>query len=167
MTDQHNFRALSCAGHSTVETPNIDRLAGDGVRFDRAYSPAPSCGPARAALFTGRYPREVGIEGNQDSFDSEVRLLPEIFRDAGYHTGLIGKLHFSPKAATHGFVNRDTHDGMYDVYHEEEPWTSNYVRWFAEERVDGDIEAVVKRANEDERAFKDRNSLYQFLVGSN
>lgn len=67
-----------------VETPNIDRLAGAVFDLNVHIVRALSYGPARAALFTGRYPREIGIEGNQDSFDSQVRLLPEIFRDAGY-----------------------------------------------------------------------------------
>lgn len=168
-TDQHNFRALGCADGPPdgIETPNIDRLADGGVFFERAYSPSPVCGPARASLFTGLYPDAAGTAGNNASLADGVRPLPELLREAGYDTALAGKLHFSPKSADHGFEHERLHDAMYDCYRAEEPWTSDYVHWLAEKRFDGDVESVIDIATEDEEAFHERGSLYRFLMGSN
>jgi arylsulfatase A-like enzyme len=168
-TDQHTFRALGCAEGppDDIETPNIDRLAGDGVFFERAYSPSPVCGPARASLFTGCYPQEAGTEGNNGAPEDGVRTLPELLREGGYHTSLVGKLHFTPKTGDHGFVHKRLHDAMYDRYRPEEPWTSDYVEWLADERFEGDIERVIDIANEDEESFHERGNLYRFLMGSN
>jgi len=167
MTDQHNFRALGCApGQTAVDTPNIDHLAEQSVVFDRAYCPSPVCGPSRASMLTGLYPSATGFVGNQHSLPDDVPVLPELLSDAGYHTALAGKLHLRPTAAPHGFDHCRRHDAMYDVYNPEEPWNSEYVRWLAGERFDGDIQAVIDRANEDERAFLERGNLYRFLLGS-
>jgi arylsulfatase A-like enzyme len=167
LTDQHNARALGYAGHPDVETPNIDRLADEGVAFERTYSPSPVCGPARASLFTGEYPREHGFLTNNGGFDDRrgAGLLPERLSAAGYHTALAGKLHLTPKAAPHGFDYRRLHDAPYDTYHAEEPWTSDYVRWLADRR-DWDRERVIATASDDEVAFIERGDLYGFLLGS-
>ena len=58
ISDEHQARALSCAGHPIVKTPNIDALAERGTRFNAAYTPCPICVPARASLATGRYVHE-------------------------------------------------------------------------------------------------------------
>ncbi|WP_276256567.1 sulfatase family protein [Halomontanus rarus] len=168
-TDQHTFRALGCAEGvpHDIETPNLDRLAREGVFFERAYSPSPVCGPARASLFTGLYPQEAGTDGNNGAPGEGVRTLPELLRENGYHTGLVGKLHFSPKSGDHGFVHKRLHDAMYDIYRSEEPWTSDYVRWLADEKFDGDVQRVIDIANEDEASFHERGNLYRFLMGSN
>ena len=59
MADEYMARALGCAGHSVVQTPNLDKLAESGVRFSRAYTPSPMCVPARAALQTGQHVDKV------------------------------------------------------------------------------------------------------------
>jgi arylsulfatase A-like enzyme len=167
LTDQHNARALGYAGHPDVETPNLDRLAAEGVAFERAYCPSPVCGPARASLFAGEYPREHGFRTNNDGFDDrrDAGLLPGRLSAAGYHAALAGKLHFTPKAAPHGFDRRWLHDAPYDTYHAEEPWTSDYVRWLADRR-ECDRADVIATANDDEAAFIERGDLHRFLLGS-
>ena len=64
MCDQLRWDYLSCYGHPHLETPNIDRLAEQGVRFDRAYVQSPICGPARASMYTGRYVSSHGASLN-------------------------------------------------------------------------------------------------------
>ena len=97
MTDQHAATALSCAGNADVRTPNIDRLASHGVRFDNAYCAFPLSGPSRAAMFTGYTPSEVGMEKNgapmPDSIQS--RTLGTLVRDAGYDCAYSGKWHLN------------------------------------------------------------------------
>ena len=65
-SDQHNARVLGCAGHPDVKTPSLDRLAGEGMRFDRAYCQDAICCPSRASLMTGLYPRSMGVLFNGD-----------------------------------------------------------------------------------------------------
>jgi len=165
MTDEQQFQTLSCANHPVVDTPNLDRLADRGVRFERAYCPSPACGPSRAALFTGQYRCNSSITGNNTRFDETGELLSEHLQDAGYHTALVGKLHFEPKAAPHGFDHRRLHDAMYDLYDPEEPWTSEYVHWLAEKRFEGDVTEVIERANADEALMHEDSR--QFFLGSN
>ncbi len=66
LTDQHRWDMLGCYGNGIVKTPNIDRLAKAGMRFNRAFTPSSICTPARASLFTGRFPSSHGIAGNQE-----------------------------------------------------------------------------------------------------
>jgi iduronate 2-sulfatase len=88
--------SLGCYGHSIVKTPNIDRLAARGVRFDRAYCQFPLCGPSRNSMLTGLYPNSTGILNNGQIFRQTVpsqHSLPQAFRLAGYFAGRIGKLY--------------------------------------------------------------------------
>lgn len=88
---------LGCYGDANAHTPNIDGLAARGVRFTNAMCTAPSCGPSRAAIFTGRYPTTTGIYGFQDWVGREMFAdtitLPEYLRQHGYRTYTSGKLH--------------------------------------------------------------------------
>lgn len=93
-------RELGCYGNTFNETPHMDRLAADGIRFDTGYCAAPVCSPTRASIMTGQYPARVGIteflgaEGD-DFLPTSHHTLPETLRDAGYRTGLVGKWHLS------------------------------------------------------------------------
>jgi len=167
MTDQHTFDALGCADHPVVETPNIDRLAERGIHFTDAYCPSPVCGPSRASIFSGRYPRAHGVDSNAVPFDDGVDLLPELLSAAGYHTARVGKLHFEPVAAPHGFDYEREHDNMNDYYNTNAPWVSDYVEWLADRRFDGDRQAVIDRAREDERQYPVYDAYRQFYLGSN
>jgi arylsulfatase A-like enzyme len=88
---------LGCYGDTNAVTPNIDALSARGVRFENAMCPAPSCGPSRAAIFTGRLSTTTGIYGFQDWVGREifrdVVTMPEYFRRNGYTTYTSGKLH--------------------------------------------------------------------------
>jgi N-sulfoglucosamine sulfohydrolase len=93
-------RFAGCNGYERVRTPNIDRLAGEGVRFAAAFCVAPQCSPARSALFTGQYPQRNGVLGlthRQFGWDlkPEVRHIGQHLSAAGYRTGLVGAHHES------------------------------------------------------------------------
>ena len=72
ISDEHQSRALSCAAHPIVRTPNIDTLADRGTRFATAYTPCPICVPARASLATGRYVHEIRYWDNATAYDGRV-----------------------------------------------------------------------------------------------
>jgi N-sulfoglucosamine sulfohydrolase len=94
---------LGCYGNTTIKTPNLDALAKDGVRFTHAFATVSSCSPSRASLYTGLHTHTSGQYGlahathNFQTFDN-VKSLPRVLRDAGYRTGIIGKVHVLPQA---------------------------------------------------------------------
>ncbi|MBM4087977.1 MAG: sulfatase [Planctomycetes bacterium] len=92
--DLNNF--LGCYGDSRAKTPNIDKLAARGVRFERAYCTFPLCGPSRNSMLTGLYPNSTGILANAQIFRQTIPAhasLPQAFRRAGYFAARIGKLY--------------------------------------------------------------------------
>ena len=96
VTDQHCADWLSCAGHSVVKTPNIDRLAARGVRFTQFHTASPVCMPNRASLLTGRYPSVHGLKYNGCALPYDARTFVEQLKDNGYRTAAIGKSHLQP-----------------------------------------------------------------------
>jgi len=95
MADDLN-NLLGCYGDPLARTPNIDRLAARGVRFDRAYCTFPLCGPSRNSMLTGLYPNSTGIHGNSQIFRQTIPTqvsLSQAFRQQGYVAARIGKLY--------------------------------------------------------------------------
>jgi arylsulfatase A-like enzyme len=88
-------QAVSCYGHPLrlLDTPNLDRVARDGMRFERCLVPNSICGPSRAAILTGKYSHANGFMRNGDRFDGSQPTFPKMLRAAGYQTALIGKWH--------------------------------------------------------------------------
>lgn len=93
IADQWRAQATGYAGDPNVKTPNLDRLAREGMNFRNAVSVAPVCTPHRAALMTGRYPTSTGMFLNDLSLPDSELCMAEIFDSAGYTTGYIGKWH--------------------------------------------------------------------------
>ncbi|MCD6405394.1 MAG: arylsulfatase [Planctomycetes bacterium] len=112
MCDQLRGDCLGCDGHPVVETPNLDTMALEGVRFSRAYSATPTCIPARAGLYTGQSPSKHGRVGYLDSvpWNYKTTMAGELAA-AGYHTQAVGKMHVHPARSLMGFHNVILHDG--------------------------------------------------------
>lgn len=103
ISDEHQARALSCAGHPIVRTPSIDRLAARGTRFTAAYTPCPICVPARASLATGRYVHDIRYWDNAMGYDGRVSGWGVRLQAAGTRTESIGKLHYADTDRPTGF----------------------------------------------------------------
>ncbi len=110
--DQWRGDCLGFAGHPTVETPHLDRMAADGVNFSRAYAGVPSCIAARASLHTGLRQATHGRVGYQDRVPwNYSTTLAGLLAGAGYHTQAVGKMHVFPERSLLGFHNVVLHDG--------------------------------------------------------
>ena len=141
LTDDHGVGDVSAYHKADIQTPHLDRLATQGMRFTRMRANATVCSPSRAALLTGNYPDRVGVPGvirtrPEDSWgwlDPSVATLPGLLRKSGYDTALVGKWHLgleSPNTPTergfrffHGFLG-----DMMDSYTTHEREGRNYLR---------------------------------------
>lgn len=115
LVDDLGYADLGSYGHPTIRSPNLDRLAGEGLRFTDFYSAAPVCSPARAAFLTGRIPVRTGIydwipPGSDMHLTADQTTVAELLRDAGYQTSMLGKWHLNgaldadqPQPDDHGF----------------------------------------------------------------
>jgi choline-sulfatase len=112
MVDQMRADHLGFAGHPYVQTPNLDRLAARGTVFENTFVQSPLCGPSRTSLFSGRYVHEHGVWWNGVPCEEDLPLLPEILRQAGYRTSIVGKLHLEPAQRTFGFQERKLHEEL-------------------------------------------------------
>ncbi len=93
MSDDHGYQALSCYGSNRNQTPNLDRLANEGMRFDRCYVTNSICGPCRAVILTGKYSHLNGFRKNGDTFDGSQQTVAKLLQKAGYQTAMFGKWH--------------------------------------------------------------------------
>ncbi|WP_439484498.1 sulfatase-like hydrolase/transferase [Cyclobacterium plantarum] len=142
LADDLGYGGLGCYGDSSLNTPNIDALAQEGIRFTDFHSNAPVCSPTRAALLTGNYQQKAGLEGviyvrgetRAVGLDTAQLTMAKLLKMNGYHTGLMGKWHLGYRKAFnpvhHGFDefygylsgNIDFHShydnaGIYDWWH--------------------------------------------------
>ena len=131
MCDQLRQDYLSCYGHQTLATPNVDALARRGVRFENAFCQAPLCAPSRASFYTGRYQSSHGVQGNDDATRLGEHMLGDYLRPLGYRTAVVGKTHsykseseirkwgidpnsdLAKSAASGGFEPYEHHEGLY------------------------------------------------------
>ena len=93
MTDTTRADMLGCYGNPDMYTPNLDRLAAEGIRFSQAYTTQPVCQPARSAIFTGSYPHSCAGWSNCMGLSDNVQNMGRRLTDLGVRTAYIGKWH--------------------------------------------------------------------------
>ena len=149
LADDMTYTDLGCFGNSDVQTPNLDRLASQGMKLTRCFSPAPMCAPTRSALYTGLFPVRNGAHPNHSRVHDSVRSLPHFLKPLGYRVALAGKRHIKPQAsfpfeylgkgkqldfpAIREFINRDSSQPFCLVVtsnHPHEPWSNGDARQY-------------------------------------
>ncbi|NKB76950.1 MAG: choline-sulfatase [Gammaproteobacteria bacterium] len=130
MADQLTALALGCYGNDEVQSPNIDKLAKNGVTFESAYSSSPLCTPARYAFMTGQNTSNSGGYDNAAYMPSTMPTFAHYMRLMGYQTCLSGKMHFVGADQLHGFEERVTTD----IYPADFGWIPDWTN--ADERID-------------------------------
>lgn len=110
MSDQHNATIMESAGDPHISTPNMSRLAQDGVEFTGTYTPSPVCVPARMAFLTGQLASKTGIFDNGNVLSSAQATIAHCMGAKGYETVLCGRMHFNGQDQLHGFTKRPIGD---------------------------------------------------------
>jgi len=93
MSDDHAEKAISCYDKHFIQTPNLDRIANEGIRFTNSFVTNSICAPSRAVLLTGKYSHMNGLKDNRDTFDGTQQTFPKILKQNGYDTAIFGKWH--------------------------------------------------------------------------
>ncbi|MEZ4834344.1 MAG: sulfatase-like hydrolase/transferase [Caldilineaceae bacterium] len=130
-TDQQRYDSLGCYGNEYVQTPTIDRLAAEGVLFERCYVQNPVCGPSRASLVTGRYVHNHGLYANGVSLPEHEQVLGKALNDGGYDCGLVGKMHLAACYRGRTEARRDDGFSFYQWAHDPSHGSpeNQYHRW--------------------------------------
>jgi len=142
MSDDHCKQAISCYGAraapGVVSTPGIDRIAREGMRFDRASVTNAICGPSRAVMLTGKHSHRNGFVTNDQKFDGTQQTFPKLLQSVGYRTEIIGKWHLSSDPT--GFDHWDVLVGQGDY------WNPNFVTDGVRVRREGHATALIHDA---------------------
>ncbi len=112
LADDHAGYVMGCDGNAQARTPNIDRLASEGMRFSAHHCNSPVCTPSRQSFFTGQLPHAAGVTVLSTALGLDKPTLAQQFREAGYRTAVFGKMHFNRpgEPGLHGFEIANTED---------------------------------------------------------
>jgi arylsulfatase A-like enzyme len=165
--DQWRAQATGYAGNPTVQTPNLDRLAGESVNFTHAVAGCPVCSPYRASLLTGQYPLTHGVFVNDVYLQPNPQSLAHAFADSGYATAYIGKWHvdghgrssYIPPERRQGFqywkVLECTHDYNHSAYYADDPEVAVQDKCSEEKRYWEGYDAIAQ-TRDAQRYIRDR-----------
>ena len=159
ISDDHAFQAISAYGSKLMKTPGIDRIANEGVLFNKAYVTNSICGPSRATIITGKYSHKNGFKDNEHSkFDGGQNTFIKELTNAGYQTAWIGKWHL--ETAPQGFSYWQVLPGQGSYYNPDFLMMDG-----SKKRVEGYASNVIEDASENWLDKRDANKPFCIVIG--
>jgi len=157
LSDDHAYQAISAYGSRLAVTPNIDRIAREGVLFTRAMVTNSICGPSRASLLTGKYSHKNGYTLNERRFNTDQPVFPSLMRDHGYQTAWIGKWHLGN--LPRGFDYFRILNGQGEYYNPDIIGPGDTTR------VSGYVTDIITQMTEDWLNARDTSRPFMLVVG--
>ncbi|MFA6291252.1 MAG: sulfatase-like hydrolase/transferase [Victivallales bacterium] len=134
-SDQQRWDSLGCYGQKLPVTPNLDRLAAEGVRFENTFTCQPVCGPARAALQVGKWASQTGCFRNDIALPEHERTMANYLSEAGYETGYVGKWHLASTGEKQNYKIKPVPQNLRGGYRDF--WIASDVLEFTSHSYDG------------------------------
>ena len=151
MTDDQGWGDVGFHGHPVLKTPNLDKMAANGLRLDRFYAAAPVCSPTRGSCLTGRHPYRYGIySANVGHMKSEEVTLAEVLKEQGYTTGFFGKWHLGTLTTK---VKDSNRGGPEKADHYSPPWDNGFDVCFATEAKVPTWDPMIKPEGQKDRRW--------------
>lgn len=159
MTDDHTTQAMSCYGGNLINTPGMDRLAEEGMRFNNCYATNALSGPSRACILTGKFGHINGFTDNAGAFDSSQQTFPQLLSESGYQTAIIGKWHL---------ISEPQHFDYWSILSGQEEQGDYYNPDFIENGVhiqeEGYVSHVITKKAIDYIASRDKSKPFCLMV---
>lgn len=165
--DDLGYGDLGCFGATDIGTPNIDKIAGKGIKFTNFYSASSICSPSRAALLTGRLPQRMGINGvffpiSFTGMPTSEITIPELLKEKGYVSGMVGKWHLGHREKylplQQGF------DSYFGIPYSNDMASLVYIRDNEVEELEVDQQYITKRYTEESIKFIEENKQQPFFL---
>lgn len=156
LSDDHSVPHVGCYGSPNVKTPNLDRFASQGMRFNRAYTTSPQCAPSRASIFAGRSPVSLGVTRFAQPARPDTVFFTDILRENGYYAGLVGRHHHLAGRTIHTPVEQEALEAAGLLYAESRFDVANTFRTKCEEglaRVSPGLNSFFDAVPEDKPFF--------------
>ena len=159
VSDDHAYQAISAYGNKLIQTSHIDRIAKEGVLFEKAYVTNSICGPSRAVILTGKYSHKNGFRDNENSkFDASQNSFIKELTKAGYQTAWIGKMHLD--ATPQGFTFWQILPGQGAYYNPDFLMMDG-----SKKRIEGYVANVVEDVAEDWLNKRDTTKPFCLVIG--
>lgn len=156
MTDDHAYQAVGAYGSEINSTPNLDRIADEGILFRNSFVCNSICAPSRAALLTGKHSHSNGHRDNRNRFDSSQVTFPKLLQEAGYQTALIGKWHLKSEPTGFDYWNILPGQGSY--------YNPDFIEMGRKYRVTGYATTLITDMAIDWMDKRDRDKPFCLLV---
>ncbi len=156
MSDDHAFQAISAYNPDLIQTPSIDRIAKEGILYNKAFVTNSICAPSRAVILTGKYSHLNGVRGNSEVFDGNQQTLPKILKQTGYQTAIVGKWHL--KSEPTGFDYWNVLPGQGDYYNPE------FIKQGKDTIYQGYVTEIISQLSIDWLKNRDRNKPFFLMM---
>ncbi len=158
ISDDHAYQAISAYGSKLMQTPNIDRIANEGVIFNKAYVTNSICGPSRATILTGKYSNKNGFKDNDSKFDGDQDSFAKQLQHAGYETAWIGKWHL--ESTPQGFDYWKILPGQGEYYN------PDFINMNGKtQRIEGYVSNIIENETEAWLNSRDKSKPFCLVVG--